>query len=213
MGTIVIFRNSQTRSDLTLMSPDLDIRRYQARPFATRHAGLAQPSGKVGFDNSVGLIISVTLREKMRRRNEKATMALVVASAMLLALVVIGTRDHSSHSVSLLDLQDAETTIKIDALRKRIDDDTAKVARESERIADWKLDIRKKVSDSTSEVDDMKDQLSDISDQAEDYDKRSRLPGPRGPPGRPGHPGPAGLPGRDGDAGLPGAQGPPGIRF
>jgi hypothetical protein len=147
------------------------------------------------------------------RRNERATLALIIASAMLIALVVVGTRDQSDHRVSLLSLQDAETTIKIDALRKRIDDDTAKVARESERIADWKLDIRKKVSDSTSEVDDLKDQLSDISDQAEDYDKMSRLPGPRGPPGRPGHPGPAGLPGRDGDPGLPGAQGPPGIRY
>ena len=117
---------------------------------------------------------------------------------MLIALVVVTTRDSSSSRFSLLDLSDAENTIKIDALRKRIDDDSAKVARETERIADWKLDIRKKVSD--------------ISDQAEDYDKRSKLPGPRGPPGNPGHPGPAGLPGRDGDPGLPGVQGPPGIR-
>ena len=131
---------------------------------------------------------------------------------MLIALVVVTTRDSSSSRFSLLDLSDAENTIKIDALRKRIDDDSAKVARETERIADWKLDIRKKVSDSTSEVDDLKDQLSDISDQAEDYDKRSKLPGPRGPPGNPGHPGPAGLPGRDGDPGLPGVHGPPGLR-
>jgi hypothetical protein len=146
------------------------------------------------------------------RRNERATLALVVASAMLVALLVIAGRETSSSRFSLLELPDVENTIKIDAMRKRIADDSAKIVRESERISDWKLDIRKKVADSTADVDDLKDQLSDIADQADDYDKRSKLPGPQGPAGRPGHPGPAGLPGRDGNPGLPGAQGPPGIR-
>ncbi len=146
------------------------------------------------------------------RRNERATLALIIASGVLVALLVIAARETSSSRFSLLELPDVENTIKIDAMRKRIADDSAKIARESERISDWKLDIRKKVSDSTADVDDLKDQLSDIADQADDYDKRSKLPGPQGPAGRPGHPGPVGLPGRDGDPGLPGPQGPPGIR-